>query len=433
MAKGAVVEEFLAPVADGAEPRSGSAGGWRLLGSKQSRLPQGERQLDIAVQRDALQVTKSYVLYPGSSIVREWVTFKNAGTVPLPIPEPCFLNLTVQPGAAQSPDFSWMTGGENNPGSWNLKTESLEPGKAAEVRFLRALSRRNGCRAAVPRRRHRRQDPAQRPASLARHGLAVRRQRHGYACRSTFSADVQPGDKLVFLVNMHGNIGYDTTAFDPTIAYDDGETHTASKEFSDEQGQNGWRYQYLENGKFVDLVYYPAPKQWRKEKDNATGTPFVGVGDQHPDAGQDAARVWTAPKAGRVRITGSVCNTGNGVGSNAGYGFRLGSSSYAPWYALYGQGHASRASSSAGITSATGPRRSRSTPDGSGHGPVESGRPQADARPGRIPHDAQGFRRPLPVMISTTPATNASTGSTATSGITRATAGSRPSACWATG
>src|SRR5512137_293003 len=104
VASDAVVEEFLAPVAEGAEPRSGSAGGWRLLGSKQSKLPQGERQLDITVQRDALQVMKSYLLYPGSSIVREWVTFKNAGTVPLPIREPCFLNLTVQPGAGQSPD-----------------------------------------------------------------------------------------------------------------------------------------------------------------------------------------------------------------------------------------------------------------------------------------------------------------------------------------
>ena len=36
-------------------------------------------------------------------------------------------------------------------------------------------------------------------------------------------------------------------------------------------------------------------------------------------------------------------------------------------------------------------------------------------------------------MTWTTPATNVSTGSIATSGITRATAGFQPSACWATG
>ncbi len=116
--------------------------------------------------------------------------------------------------------------------------------------------------------------------------------------------DVTAGDRLVFLVNMHGNIGFDTTAFNPTITYEDGETHTASGEFSGEQGKSGWRYQYIEDGKFVDLVYYPEHKQWRKTQDNATGTPFVGAGNQHPDAGQDAVRVWTAPKAGRVRVTG---------------------------------------------------------------------------------------------------------------------------------
>jgi hypothetical protein len=334
VARGAVVEEFLAPVADGAERPNASTGGWRLLGWKQSRLPQGERQLDITVQRDALQVTKSYLLYPGSSIVREWVTFKNAGTVPLPIREPCFLNLAVQPGAAQPPDFSWMSGGENQPGSWNLKTESLNPAKPRKFDSYEPF-----------------------PAEMAGaqqfpgDGIDAKVLLNGqqvwpaagwqYVANATvrvpfeFNADVQPGDKLVFLVNMHGNIGWDTTAFDPTIAYADGETHTASKEFSEQQGKNGWRYQYLEDGKFIDLIYYPAPKQWRKEKDNATGTPFVGVGDQHPDSGQDAARVWTAPKAGRVRVTGSVCNTGNGMGSNATYGFRPGSSSYAPWYALY--------------------------------------------------------------------------------------------------
>jgi hypothetical protein len=334
VARGAVVEEFLAPVADGTELRNGSAGGWRLLGSKQYRLPQGEGQLDIAVQRDALQVTKSYLLYPGSSIVREWVTFKNAGTVPLPIREPCFLNLTVQPGAVPSPDFSWMSGGENQPGSWNLKTEVLNPAKPRKFDSYEPFP------AAMIGAQQFPGDGIDAKVLLNSQQVwpATGWQHVANATVHVpfeFNADVQPGDRLVFLVNMHGNIGYDTTAFDPTIACADGETHTASKEFSEQQGKNGWRYQYLENGEFIDLVYYPTPKQWRKEKDNATGTPFVGVGDQHPDSGQDAARVWTAPKAGRVRVTGSVCNTGNGVGSNTSYGFRPGSSSYAPWYALY--------------------------------------------------------------------------------------------------
>ena len=154
VARGAVVEEFLAPAADGMERPNSSADGWRLLGWKQSKLAQGELQLDITVQRDALQVTKSYVLYPGSSIVREWVTFKNAGSVPFPLPEPCFLNLTAQPGAARSPDFSWMSGGENNPGSWKLKSGGIESGEARQFDSYEPFPAEMAGRAAVPRRRH---------------------------------------------------------------------------------------------------------------------------------------------------------------------------------------------------------------------------------------------------------------------------------------
>ena len=334
--KGAVVAEFLDPGAGGAESPNASAVRWQLLGCKQIKLPQGERQLDITLQHDALQVTKSYVLYPGSSIVREWVTFKNAGTIPLPMREPCFLNLTVQPGAVQPPDLSWMSGGDNQPGSWNLKTESLHPAKPRQFDSYDAFpAEMTGAR----------QFPGDGiDAKVLLNGQQVwPGTGWQYVANATvrvpfeFNAEVQPGDQLVFLVNMHGNIGYDTTALDPTIAYADGETHSASKEFSELQGKNGWRYQYVANGKFIDLVYYPTPKQWRKEKDNTTGTPFVGVSDQHPDSGQDAVRVWTAPKAGRVRVTGAICNTGNGARSNTSYGFRPGSASYAPWYALYAQ------------------------------------------------------------------------------------------------
>ena len=98
VANGITPDEFLSPAVADAEVRNGSTGGWRLIGSKQSKLSQGELQLDITLQRSALQVRKSYMLYPGSSIMREWVTFKNAGTVPLAISNPCFLNITVQLG-----------------------------------------------------------------------------------------------------------------------------------------------------------------------------------------------------------------------------------------------------------------------------------------------------------------------------------------------
>jgi len=332
--EGAAVEEFLLPMGQAGTLTNSAPRAWQRVSTRQSKLAQGERQLDISLRQEDLQVTKSYLIYPESSIVREWATFKNMGNRPIAIQDPCFLHLRTRLGQTQPPEFSWMSGGENQPGSWKLKTEKLDPARPRQFDSYEPFPSELVDAKAFPG------DGID--ARILLNGRPVWPATNGqYVANATvrvpfeFRAEVQAGDQLAFLVNMHGNIGYDTTAFDPTITYADGESHTASREFSDHQGERGWRYQYLENGKYIDLLYYPTPKQWRKEKDNATGTPFVGVGDQHPDSGQDAARVWTAPKAGSLRVTGSVCNTGNGAGSNPVYGFRPGSASYAPWYALY--------------------------------------------------------------------------------------------------
>jgi hypothetical protein len=330
ISSGAASEEFSLRVGDAKEPITGSTGPWKLIRAEQTKLSQGELQLELTLQRESLLITKSYTIYPGSSIVRQWVTVKNAGNQPLVVVDPGFLTETVRLGEPENLDFHWMTGGENQPGSWMLKTEKLnsakprafdsyEPFQGGSTTFLAdgiyATILLNG-------------KPVW-PANGAQH-VADATVKAAVDCEVSVAA----GDKFAFVVNMNHSIGWDTTAFDPTITYDDGETHVASKEFSDKQGQNGWRYQYIEGQQYVDLVYYSGPKQWRKEKDNATGTPFVGVGDQHPDANQDAARVWTVPKAGRVHVAATVCNTGNVPGVAGGYGFRMGSSTYAPWNAL---------------------------------------------------------------------------------------------------
>ena len=331
ISSGTPSEEFFVRLGDAKEPLTGATGPWKLVRANQTKLHEGEQQLDLTLQHESLLVTKSYVVYPGSSIVRQWITLGNAGDRPLEIVEPGFLCEAVRPGDPASLDFYWMTGGENRPGSWTLRTEKLSP---QQPRTFDSYEPLDGGAPVFPG-----------------DGIHARVLLGGeqvwpaegwqYVPNATvtepvdFSVNVAAGDKLEFLVNMKGNIGWDTTSFDPAIKYDDGETHVASKEFSDQQGRNGWRYQYREGEQYVDLVYYPGPKQWRKEKDNATGTPFVGVGDQHPDVNQDAARVWTAPKPGHVRVTAALCNTGNGSGSGGGgYGFRMGTSSYAPWYAL---------------------------------------------------------------------------------------------------
>ena len=311
---------------------SGASGGWKLVDASESQGTQGELQLDLSLSRDGIEATKHYVVYPESSIVREWTTFKNTGTAPVTLINPGFLNAGLRMGNLDALDFMWMTGGDNQPGSWDLRTEKLVAEKVRKfdsyepfpLDVSKVSFQGDGVNAKILHN-----DTQVWPAS----GWT-------YVANATVdepfdaTVDVAAGDRLVFLVNMNKGIGFDTTVFDPVIAYEDGETHEASKEFSGEQGKNGWRYQYLENGKYIDLVHYPLPNQWRKEEDNTTGTPFVGTDRQHPDVGQDAARVWTAPKAGKVHVTGSVCNTGNGQAAG-GYGFRPGTSSYAPWYGLY--------------------------------------------------------------------------------------------------
>jgi hypothetical protein len=328
---GAAAEEFSFRVGDAKQPVTGATGPWKLVRAEQAKLKQGELQLNLTLQGGPLLVTKSYVVYPASSIVRQWITVKNAGQQPLVIAEPGFLTETLRPGDPEKLDFCWMTGGENQPGSWMLKTEKLTSAKPRTFDSYEPF-------VGVP------------AAAFPGDGVNAKVVLNGkqvwpakgwqYVANATvkapvdFSVDVVPGDRLAFLVNMNGTIGYDTTDFDPTIKYDDGETHVASQEFSAQQGKNGWHYQYIEAGKPIDLVYYSQPKQWRKEKDNPTGTPFVGPGNQHPDANQDAARVWSAPKAGHVRVTATVCNAGNAAGGSGGYGFRMGTGTYAPWYAL---------------------------------------------------------------------------------------------------
>ena len=156
--------------------------------------------------------------------------------------------------------------------------------------------------------------------------------------------DVAAGDELSFLLNRFGSAAKDATAFDPTIAYADGETHTASKEFGDEQGKNGWRYEYAnrgpfykpQSGKFLDLVYSSADQRWIKPGENKDKEEslFIRAAAMHPGEKDEVALVWIAPREGRVRITADLSNIDNPPVPGSGRSFRMGSGSYAPWNAL---------------------------------------------------------------------------------------------------
>jgi hypothetical protein len=340
---------------------SGSDGNWQLIGAQDHTLAQGEIQLDISLRHGSLEATKSFVVYPGSSIIREWVSFKNAGSTAVTIIDPGFLNFSARVGTADDVDFDWMTGGENRPGSWMLKTEKLQAGKprafdssdpfggTAEGNFSG-----DGVLARVMLN-DRQVWPTGGWQGASGNYIGTL---WAYAANATesvpldASVDVARGEKLVFIVNKYGTTASDETTFDPVITYADGESHRASEEFGNQQGQNGWGYQYFDGGEpragvsnfagywrahpqFVDLVYEFSNAKWRKPGDSGPDTMYISADRMHPGNGPGVARIWVAPRAGRVHISAVVSNTGNPSVAGAGRGLRAGSSSYAPWNALF--------------------------------------------------------------------------------------------------
>jgi len=61
---------------------------------------------------------------------------------------------------------------------------------------------------------------------------------------SKLSADVKKGDAIRFIVHKRDRINYDTTRWDPLVAFEDGPRFQASAGFSKKkQGENGWSYE----------------------------------------------------------------------------------------------------------------------------------------------------------------------------------------------
>jgi hypothetical protein len=107
-----------------------SASGWRweLVGDSVTRGNQGELQLDIALDSEGLRVTKHYVIYPGTSVIREWLTIENHSHGSTQISQVDFLHSHVSTSIAPDLQFNYLTGGGNYNGSQFLKTEPIGPG-----------------------------------------------------------------------------------------------------------------------------------------------------------------------------------------------------------------------------------------------------------------------------------------------------------------
>lgn len=346
--EGTVSDEIRVTM-DGQEV-SGTTSEWALVRANARTLAQGEKQLDITVRRGDLEATKSYVVYPKSSIIREYASFKNVGTGSFRVSEPAFLNITTKLGLPDAVDFYWMTGGDNRPGSWQIKKELLQSAKprtfdsydpfggtaagnfVGDGVFAKVLL---NDRQVWPAKDGHEQDWP----DVSYGWMHVANATSSVPLRK--SIDVAAGDQVYFILNRFGTPAFDKTSFDPSITYADGEAHSASKEFAAEQGKNGWRYKYIgqgefydsKGGKFLDLTYDDQAQRWSKPQDKEDEPLFISAGVMHPGK-EDIALVWVAPKAGRIQIASLISNIGNPPVPAGGRAFRMGTSSYAPWNAL---------------------------------------------------------------------------------------------------
>ena len=100
---------------------------WKLRNDHTVRGAQGELQLDLDLESPALRVTKHYVVYPGTAVIREWLTLQNTSNRPVRIGQLDFLHLQVLPPASQSLQLNYLTGGGNYNGSQLLKSEPITP------------------------------------------------------------------------------------------------------------------------------------------------------------------------------------------------------------------------------------------------------------------------------------------------------------------
>jgi len=100
---------------------------WTLRDAKVFRLSQGELQLDIQVESSGLLVTKHFVVYPGTSVIREWLTLKNSSSGPMQISRVDFLHSQFLSSSTHDLQFNYLTGGGNYNGSQLLKSEPMSP------------------------------------------------------------------------------------------------------------------------------------------------------------------------------------------------------------------------------------------------------------------------------------------------------------------
>ena len=106
---------------------TGADGGWTLATADIREVTCGQAQLDVKIRRESIELTKHYLAYSGTPIIRKWVALVNAGGGPVKIEEPHFLACNLLPEETADIDLYYVTGGGNYNGSQLLKTERMSP------------------------------------------------------------------------------------------------------------------------------------------------------------------------------------------------------------------------------------------------------------------------------------------------------------------
>ncbi len=112
---GGASETFVLLVGPDRKPVGGSTGGWQLVKAEKTNAPGGEITLALVLQRKSVRHHELRNL-PRLEHHREWMKVENAGSSPIEVSDPEFLQTRVNVGESASQQFDWMTGGENNPG-----------------------------------------------------------------------------------------------------------------------------------------------------------------------------------------------------------------------------------------------------------------------------------------------------------------------------
>jgi hypothetical protein len=104
---------------------TGANGRWSLVRQEQHELTQGEVQLDLTLRNEQIEVTKHYITYPETPLIREWTSFRNISGQTLRLEDPAFLRARILSAGAEGWDLYYMTGGGPYNGSQLLKKEAI--------------------------------------------------------------------------------------------------------------------------------------------------------------------------------------------------------------------------------------------------------------------------------------------------------------------